>query len=433
MGHLIVSNFGPIKEFSGELSRLTVIIGPQASGKSTVAKLFFYLKMLPVWLSTYSMPSGGGKNQYEQFQKILRTNFLNLFGPVYHQSHMNITYSFYNAYTKNNHKIVISQDSSTLHRNYLTVRFDKLLRENIENFLEKLNSSRNKEHRGVIGSRTSRFYHEDIVKDHFIDEAKQMFAEDRIPIFIPAGRTLLTLLSGQISIDLKISDFIMRDFLNTINDIRPQVGHGLEEIEEIARKTWPMQPDAVRAALAREEIQKILKGTYSFTGGEERIYHTTTGHTKLSVASSGQQESLWVVLVAYMLILERESVFTVFEEPEAHLYPESQYSIIRLLAILANSNVKNQILITTHSPYVLTSLNNLMAAYTYGKKHSEEVSKIIKRQMWLNVDEVMAYRFEKDGCSYGIIDSDLGMIQSEEIDGVSNILNEEFDNMMNIV
>lgn len=41
MGNLTISNFGPIKEFSGELSRVTVIIGPQASGKSTVAKLFF--------------------------------------------------------------------------------------------------------------------------------------------------------------------------------------------------------------------------------------------------------------------------------------------------------------------------------------------------------------------------------------------------------
>lgn len=432
MGNLTISNFGPIKEFSGELSRVTVIIGPQASGKSTVAKLFFYLKMLPVWLSTYSPPSGGGKNQYEQFQKILRMNFLNLFGPVYHQSRMTISYSFYNAHTKNNHKIIISQDNSTQNRNYLTVRFDKTLRENIECFLEKLNSARHEEYKGVIGSRTSRLYHEDIVKDKFIDEAQQIFAETRVPFFIPAGRTLLTLLSGQINMDLKISDFIMRDFLNTINDIRPQVGHGLEEIEAIARKTWPIQPDATRAALARDEIQKILKGRYSFTSGEERIYHTK-GHTKLSVASSGQQESLWVILVAYMLILERKSVFTVFEEPEAHLYPESQYSIIRLISILANSNTKNQVLITTHSPYVLTSINNLITAYSCGKEKPDEISNIIKRQMWLSSEEVMAYRFKRDGHSYVIMDTELEMIQSEEIDGISNILNDELDNMMNMV
>lgn len=426
MSKLIVKNFGPINFFEGELSRLTVIIGPQASGKSTIAKLFFYLKMIPIWLSSYQVLSSGGKNHYEQFQKILRTHFLDLFGPVYHQKNIFISYTFYNDETSQYHEITIVQNKPNQNRNYLTVRFDKKLREKVETLLNKLYNSKNKNQMGVVGSRISRFYHEDVAQKEFISEARKIFAEGRTPVFIPAGRTLLTLLSGQININFKPSDFIMEDFLKTINDIRPQVGHGLEEVEELARKTWPIQPDSLRASLARDEITKILKGKYSFVGGEERIYHNSVGHTKLSVASSGQQESLWVILVTYMLILERESIFTVIEEPEAHLFPESQYSIIKLLSLLANNTASNQILITTHSPYVLESINNLVCANRYGKNQIEAVSKIVKRQMWVNIDEVNAYRFDYDGKSHSIIDDELKMIRSEEIDSASRILSDEY-------
>lgn len=40
MKHLIIRNIGPIKEADVELKRLNVIIGPQSSGKSTIAKIF---------------------------------------------------------------------------------------------------------------------------------------------------------------------------------------------------------------------------------------------------------------------------------------------------------------------------------------------------------------------------------------------------------
>lgn len=40
MKHLIIRNVGPIKEANVELKRFNVIIGPQSSGKSTIAKIF---------------------------------------------------------------------------------------------------------------------------------------------------------------------------------------------------------------------------------------------------------------------------------------------------------------------------------------------------------------------------------------------------------
>ena len=86
--------------------------------------------------------------------------------------------------------------------------------------------------------------------------------------------------------------------------------------------------------------------------------------------------------------------------------------------------------ITTHSPYLLTSLNNLVYAYQVGQKHPEKVSEIVNKQLWLNPDKVQAYFVGGDnnkGKIRSIIHPELQIIQTEEIDSASSINNEEYD------
>ncbi len=63
-------------------------------------------------------------------------------------------------------------------------------------------------------------------------------------------------------------------------------------------------------------------------------------------------------MLIFGYILDETSVFMVFEEPEAHLYPETQSDIVELIGLLANL-YHNQIIIITHSPYILPPFNNL--------------------------------------------------------------------------
>lgn len=428
MTTLSIQNFGPIKSFKADISKVNILIGPQASGKSTVAKVIYYIKMFPTWLATF-MPAENSVPKLLQFQKFLSSKFIILFSSVYHENMINIRYEFFDINSNEKNFIYIYQSNTYEDKNYITIKFDKQLDKKIENFFDEVLNIQNKKNNGVVENRNLRYFHRDITQKTLMGIANSIFTEPQAPIFIPAGRSLLTLLSGQFTSSLKFSDFIMEDFLNIINDIRPQVGQGLIEAEDIAKNTWQQIPDKESAHLAREEIEKILRGKYSYANGEERIYHGSK-HTKLSVASSGQQESLWVILLSYMLILEKSCVFAVFEEPEAHLYPESQYAIIRLLALLSNSNPNNQIFITTHSPYVLVALNNLLAAGCVGQKNMEQVGKIINQNYWLNVDEVQALAFHEDGTAYDIMDKNLCMIKAEEIDHASSIMNEEYDKII---
>ncbi len=39
---IIIKNFGPLKQLELDLKEIMVFIGPQASGKSTIAKLIYF-------------------------------------------------------------------------------------------------------------------------------------------------------------------------------------------------------------------------------------------------------------------------------------------------------------------------------------------------------------------------------------------------------
>jgi predicted ATP-dependent endonuclease of OLD family len=126
----------------------------------------------------------------------------------------------------------------------------------------------------------------------------------------------------------------------------------------------------------------------------------------------------------FIIILEKQNVFIVIEEPEAHLFPEAQKEISNLIALMSNVE-KSQVIITTHSPYILASLNNLILANKVGSENLN-VEKRINKNLWINRDKVYAALVTK-GQVKEIIDNELNIIQQENIDSVSGTINDEFD------
>ena len=89
--------------------------------------------------------------------------------------------------------------------------------------------------------------------------------------------------------------------------------------------------------------------------------------------------------------------------------------------------------ITTHSPYILTSFNNLIYAYSVASKsgEKEKVSKVIDKNFWLNPDKVNAF-YVKRGEIEDIMDIEENLIKAEIIDEISNEINREFDALLDI-
>ena len=425
MQRIEIKNFGPIKELNLDIKDFSLLIGPQASGKSTIAKTIFFFKSLNDELVKYFIESID-KNDFSKsigtYAKSIRKQYLDYFGASTHLDGLHLKY----YYTET---VWISITIETNHK-YITPIFSKIFSEEFNTLVkEAINFS------DSIGQRNpSLLTSKDLIqldsdKRKFVSNIKSkcnsVFQEDRELMFIPAGRSLLATLSDQLQfINPRNLDFLMRSFLDKINIVRPIFNKSLGDIIKERRLLTQYDIDYNKTKLAEDIISKILKGKYQYDKDGEKIFFDTNRYVKLNFSSSGQQESLWILLLLFIIILEKQNVFIVIEEPEAHLFPEAQKEISNLIALM--SNVENsQVIITTHSPYILASINNLILANKVGSENAK-VADRINQNLWIRSDKVYA-ALVANGQAKEIIDSELNIIQQEKIDSVSSTINHEFD------
>ncbi|MBR6913048.1 MAG: ATP-binding protein [Treponema sp.] len=88
---------------------------------------------------------------------------------------------------------------------------------------------------------------------------------------------------------------------------------------------------------------------------------------------------------------------SILEEPEQNLFPISQKSVIFDMLSNLNSCDNNRMLITTHSPYFLPYINAAIKANEVAEKNpnaKEKIGKVIPAQSLINSDSVRVYEFE---------------------------------------
>ena len=91
-------------------------------------------------------------------------------------------------------------------------------------------------------------------------------------------------------------------------------------------------------------------------------------------------------------------------------------------------------MITTHSPYILTSINNLMQAGQLAKKDivdPRKLGQIVPKRYHVDPDDVAAYHFE-NGTATSIIDEEEGLIMADKIDDVSIDLSNQFNKLLDL-
>ena len=180
---------------------------------------------------------------------------------------------------------------------------------------------------------------------------------------------------------------------------------------------------------ALDLIQKILKGRYTVTDGEERIWIDTGRYVKINFASSGQQECVWILNLLYYYFVMQNPVYFIIEEPESNLFPESQKAIIELTALVAGAG--HEVLLTTHSPYVLGAVNNLLYAGTVGQIAAEKSAEIIAPEKWIDACCCEA-RFVENGEARDCMDNELMQIDNSLLDQISHGINKEYDILFEI-
>jgi predicted ATPase len=457
---LTIHQFGPISDIKLDLNDILVFIGSQASGKSTISKAIFFFKSLRDDLYRYYLDCYN-QNKFDdsisRFSKLVNLKFTKFYGSTTQLSpDTKLTY----IYSDQNEMLIGTRHEmligTRLYGQSIYSEFSSAFTINFNETVNKLKDLRIELHGKASNFSSSKESITIKSKEFALFEEiniqlDSLFGDDREVIYLPAGRSLITTLSQQrYNIDMgdellsdnKLQsdsliklDYLMREFINLIDQAKLVCEYGVDDlIQDYISERASLNDTSVKTIeLAQDLVNSILKGsyTYNYQNGIEKIEFANGNSTAINFASSGQQEVVWILLIIVILMLKDRKVLMIIEEPEAHLFPVAQKQIIDLVSLFANHN-KNQILLTTHSPYILSSFNNLLYAHKLGiGEEKKEVADIVDPHLWINSDRLDAYILE-DGTARTIVDREMGLIQSAEIDRASNIIVDTFNQLFDL-
>ena len=134
--------------------------------------------------------------------------------------------------------------------------------------------------------------------------------------------------------------------------------------------------------------------------------------------------------------LEYQSAQLFIEEPEQNLYPESQklvmMSLVRSLKkALANGSERSMAVVTTHSPYVMSVVNVLLTAAIVCEKGLEQ--SVIEKDCILPSKAISGYFIDKNGEFQNIMDKEVPMLSGNDLDGVSDWVDESISKLNEIL
>ena len=449
MQKIIIKNFGAIKDTEIEIKKVLILIGEQATGKSTIAKLIYFFKS--VLISTLNsllydfaygilhlennLINNAGLSFYNfsGFTNFVRLSFYNFFGFI--EQDFEVIF-FYNEDIWL--KLKSDKEEISIEGTIFTEQFRDYANEKLDEGLNHYYSF------GDFSLLESNLY---TLKDII---SNTLDPQQLVSLFTIAGRSTTVGFSdffeNTFYADLKIKEndkilttdqYLMLEFMNNVLSLKgffKKYG-GFEGLIQLAQGKTKAQ-----LTLVKEKAEKILKGKYSITGdGEKLILNNNEKSVYLSDSSSGQQEAIRIIQDVFYNIRSHKAVLRIIEEPEAHLFPTAQKELVELFALMVNDNKDNQLIITTHSPYILTAFNNLLFAnrvVEYNSSAKDEVNNIIPSEFWLQAKDCSVYSLSRDekyvhNCE-SIFDDEKGIIKQNYLDTVSEILGSEFNALYKI-
>lgn len=406
---LEIKNFLIIDSAEIEIKKFTVFIGPQASGKSIVAKLLYIFYHLPEFV--FDIATSGGKKR--ELNKAITKVFCEIF-PQYAWNDKNFTIRFvtdvgeisFSHKQKKALTLTVSAHYENIFKRIFAFAAKEPESDSIaKGQLEQIQKIGNMIHDSDWG---------------FINGAGSS-------IFIPAGRSffaslennVFSFLSSNIHIDYFLKEFgmIYQRTRNILMRFPRKNSESMNSFSDICKK--------------------YISGTYLQKQQKDYIRNTKDGlEIEVRDASSGQQELLPIL---FAIFREHERLFLI-EEPETHIFPSSQSEIVRYIVSRQDLNTcKKSFLFTTHSPYVLTTMNNLVYAGIIEERFKvheqtkalEKLEKIYSAEERIHKNDLSAYYFNS-GEAKSIIDSETGMVDAKELDEISVKTNDKFSEMLDL-
>lgn len=404
---LEIEDFLTIKHAVVDVRPFTILIGREATGKSVIAKVLYFFRSL---LSDGQfIDSIGRQDSFSRFEERSLERFAEIF-PKYAWEDQKFSLTF----TTDRWELKLLHTPSFGQNSGLTLCCS-------EGLIDLFNRAQ---------AEYRRFRATEFVDSHSFDpQTHRDFSEvlrDMISdagleavlnksVFVPAGRAFFA------NFQRNIFSFLVKDI--SLDPLIKEFGSAYETMRPYFN-FYPNTGYFNQNEAIRDEVREILNGDYLHAEGEDWIV-SEGKRTGLAHASSGQQEAVPLLCVLSALLHRFQGVITLFvEEPEAHLYPPSQRSVVNILSIAARiaGRRANEFILTTHSPYILTALNILILASNISERSpetAENVERIIAPGEPIRFDEVSAYKIES-GRLWSIMDHESNLIGDSIIDEVSD-------------
>jgi len=389
MKRIEIENFVTIKKAIYEPKKFNIVIGPQSTGKSLLVKLDYFFSSFLTRLSSFYAISNVDIN-YEP-KKVIKEYFYEFFN-----KNIISNYDFKIIFKSKNIELKIFKNKENTVEVVYNINLEKLIDEVKE---EAIKYRENRD--AFIDNTVLNFENKSQLNDIF-----------KSSYFIPAGRTYFS--------TLKESIFTLLQSGYRVDSLLLNFGR----IYEIATNDL----NRFNNKKMLEKASKILRGNIVYKKEINSVgIQNDNIFTPMEYLSSGQQEVLPLIVVLLYLEILKANLF--IEEPEAHLYPVSQKELVELIAYIYNKG--SDINITTHSPYIITAINNLLLL-------DEKKDKIDKNSPFYEMldykisgNDISAYTIE-DGILKNIYDKENNLIDAYSIDSVSEELSQEFNELLEL-
>jgi predicted ATPase len=414
---LTIGNFLVIKKATIEVRRINIIIGPQANGKSLIAKLLHYFKSIGGEIFEGIRKDKGKRELDRSLIEFFEKRF-----PRYAWDGTSFTISYEVGATF----IRISGKKNASGKTSIAINYSdditKIYNSKRKLFIKKLAEARQAERPTKrFNQLESHVFYENVIDPLREGDLSYIFGS---PTFIPATRSFFANLQKNIF-----------TFLASNLDIDPY----LKEFGSLyeTSKRWYKEGYLIDRGKHKNLLEETYKAVEAIIAGDyesqdEQDWIVNKGRkTNLANASSGQQEALPMLLTlcVWPILREHEDGAMCFiEEPEAHLFPTSQGHIVSIISQFY-SKLGTKFFITTHSPYIISALNNFILAadkISEGAMTESDFIKINGGGRPIKFSDISAYSMA-NGEALSICDAEYRMVGATMLDSIS----EHFESVMN--
>ena len=365
MSKIKIKNFGPIKNgLNGDngfidIKQITIFIGNQATGKSTIVKIFSTLAWLEktLYQDTLSQKEivRGFINNFCAYQGLK-----NYFQPDTYLEYIGDKFSFKYA----NQKLKIEK----LDNEYLVPQIMYVPAE--RNFLSILEDS--KKQKGLPSSLYT-----------FLEEFEKSKREIEGEIELPINN-----LSFEFQKQNKISYIKGEDYKIRLSEASSGIQSLLPVylVSKFLADSINQERDSSKKSLSVEENQKLKSKIMEILSNDKLSKELK--ESALELLSSTFYNACFINIV---------------EELEQNLFPQSQKKLLYSLLTFVNQTKGNRLLLTTHSPYIINYLTlsikgkMVLEKISHTPKLKDKLEKIIPSDSCIDGANVVVYELSDNG------------------------------------